>query len=214
MMSTKALQSRFHQTLTVLFLFIIFIPSLKMFFTPEADRSRVEKRRLAEHPVPPRSLAQITAFFSEMELYLGDHFGYREFFIKRYHREMKKRFGKIGNESNVLLGKNGWFFYSGEDQVEDYLGHLKLSEKQLNTWVAERKRRAMWCKQRGIEYFLVVPPNKQSIYSEYLPPKVGPFKGTTRFEQLLDLSAQNPLALSGRPQSTVAASQERKGTFL
>lgn len=192
-MNTTALQSHFHKTLTILFLLIIFIPSLKMFFTPQADWSRVEKRRLAEHPAPPRSLAQMTIYFSGIEEYLGDHFGYREFLIKRYHREMKKRFGKIGNESNVLLGEKGWFFYSAGDQIEDYLGHLKLSEKQLNNWVAERKRRAVWCKQRGIEYFLVVPPNKQNIYPEYLPPKVAPFKGTSRFEQLLDLSGQNHL---------------------
>ncbi len=192
-MSTTALQSHFHKTLTVVFLLIIFIPSLKMLFTPQADWSRVEKRKLAEHPIPPQSLGQLTVYFSEIEEYLGDHFGYRELLIKRYHREMKKRFAKTGNESKVLLGEKGWFFYSAEDEIEDYQGHLKLSEKQLNNWVAERKRRAVWCKQRGIEYFLVVPPNKQNIYPEYLPPKVAAFKGTTRFEQLLNLSEHSPL---------------------
>lgn len=192
-MSTTALQSHFHKTLTVLFLLIIFIPSLKMLFTPQAVWSRVEKRKLAEHPIPPQSLGQLTVYFSEIEEYLGDHFGYREFLIKRYHREMKKRFAKTGKESKVLLGEKGWFFYSAEDEIEDYQGHLKLSEKQLNNWVAERKRRAVWCKLRGIEYFLVVPPNKQNIYPEYLPPKVAALKGTTRFEQLLNLSEHSPL---------------------
>lgn len=192
-MSATTLQSHFHKTLTILFLLIICIPSVKMFLSPEAYWSRVERRRLAERPPPPRSLSQLSAFFSGIEAYLGDHFGYREFLIHRYHREMTKRFGKIGNESKVLLGKDGWFFYTDGEQMEDYMGHLKLSEKQLTALVAERQRRATWCRQRGIEYIMVVPPNKQSIYPEYLPPQTAPFKGTSRFEQLLDFTNKSPL---------------------
>ncbi len=187
-MSATALQSYFHKTLTVLFLLIILLPAIKMLFSPESDWSRAEKRKLAESPPPPRSLHQLPTFFSGLDAYLGDHFGYREALIHRYHREMKKHFGKIGKESKVLLGKNGWYFYSAEEQMEDYLGLIKASEKQLKTWVAERQRRALWCRQRGIAYILVIPPNKHSIYPEFLPENIAPFKGTSRFEQLIEFT--------------------------
>lgn len=187
------MQAHFHQALVFLFLLIIFTPPVKMLCSPAGEWSRVEKRRLKELPEPPRSIWQVTAYFAGVEAYFADHFGYRELLIQRYHREMKKRFGIVGKETNVVLGGNGWYFHTGSEQMEDYLGHLKLSEKQLETWVAERRARAEWCRQRGIVYLLVVPPSKQSIYPEFLPAQVGPYKGTTRFEQLLAYAQADPL---------------------
>jgi alginate O-acetyltransferase complex protein AlgJ len=192
-MSITALQSHYHKTLTVLFILIICMPSAKMIFSPAADWSKAEKRKLAVRPDAPRSLLQIPGFFSGLETYLSDHFGYREYLINRYHREMKKRFGKFGKESNVLLGRDGWYFYAAEAQIEDYTGQLKLSENQLQSWVAERQRRALWCRQRGIEYLLVVPPEKQNIYPEFFPKNIAPSKGTSRFEQLTAFLETAPL---------------------
>lgn len=192
-MNAMTVRSHFHKALIVFFLLIIFTPSVKMFFSPEKDWSRVEKRRLKEFPEPPRSILHLSNYFAGIEAYFADHFGYRELLIHRYHREMKKRFGIFGKESQVVLGSSGWYFHSGGEQMEDYFGHLKLSKKQLDSWVAERRARAAWCRQRGIEYLLVIPPSKQSIYPEFLPAQIGPYKGISRFEQLLQHTRENPL---------------------
>ena len=69
----------------------------------------------------------------------------------------------------VVVGKNGWLFYSGENNIkiatEEYPdfdeGELKdICQKQIET----QQRLA----EQGIEYVLILPPSKVSIYPEYL----------------------------------------------
>ncbi len=69
----------------------------------------------------------------------------------------------------VIFGKNGWMFFQSGNIIERHRGILKLTDKQIETFLNIQKERKEWFLSQGIEYFLVIAPNKESIYPEYLP---------------------------------------------
>ncbi len=192
-MTTPTTRNLFQKTFITLFIIGISAPALWMTLLPAEPWSITEKRKLAELPSVPVALSEVPEFFSKSEQYLLDHFGFRDFLIMRYYREIKKRFGISGMDSRVLLGNDGWFYYIAEGQLEDYLGKSRLSKNQLKEWIKERNRRYQWLKQRNIEYLLIIPPGKQTIYPEHLPDGLGQINNTSRLDQLVEYHNRNPL---------------------
>ncbi len=75
----------------------------------------------------------------------------------------------------VEKGREGWLFLKeevpGRNELLQSLGirpYLAFEEKM---WQLIFAQRAAWTKAQGMEYVLVVAPNKTSIYPEYLPPR-------------------------------------------
>lgn len=192
-MRTAILEKTFNSAIVLLFLGLIFIPPVKMFLSPDKTFSQTEKRKLSDFPAAPGSFVELKSYFKGIDSYLNDHFGYRDFFIQRYQTEISKRFGKTGLESKVQLGRDGWYYYTAEKQLEDFQGELTLSDTALENWIEERNKRKAWLSSLGIEYLLMAPPGKHSIYPEHLPTVIRDRKGTSRFEQLLAYTADKPL---------------------
>ncbi|RLA10981.1 MAG: hypothetical protein DRQ60_10520 [Gammaproteobacteria bacterium] len=165
------------------FFLLIFTSPIVMLLTPQAQWSFNENRALAAIPHFPRNWDEWQHLGEGVENYFSDHFGYREWQIRRYNRELKKRFNKTIT-SNVLVGEQGWLYFTKNELIEDYLGEKPLSNTQieeiLNKWA---KREADFA-ARGIRYLLVVAPNKQSIYPEYMPSQLLGRNGTTRLDQI------------------------------
>ena len=170
--------------LIVLFLGFIFIPLLLAVTQPDKIFSEEEKRPLAEFPKVRSGAGTVVDFARRFDTYYQDHFGLREFFIRRYHREMKKRFDGVG-ASDVVVGKDGWLYYSGEGALDDLMGRLRLTGEQLNLLSERVESNRGWLTQQGIRYLTVVSPNKQTIYPEFLPDYYQQGKKETRYDQVL-----------------------------
>ncbi len=192
-MKTLSIEKIFNALIIFMFLSLIFIPPSKMLLSPQVRWSQSEKRKLAELPQAPDSIHEIKNYFTQLDAYLRDHFGYRDFLITRYYREMSKRFGQTGLDSKVLQGKDGWYFFTAHNQLNDFLGKVPLPQDKLNAFITEHNQRYNWLASLGIEYLLMAPPGKHTIYPEYLPEEVQKMRGTTRFEQLINETADNPL---------------------
>lgn len=178
------LNNIFKQILIVAFFIIIFAPSLKMIVEENALFSVAEKRTLAKFPLVPKNISQIQSFFSGMDQYLDDHFGFREWMVFRYQRELRKRFGDARNTAEVLKGENNWYFYTGNEMLEDFIGRNLRSDAELRDWIRSYREKKEWLENRGIHYLLIVPPNKTSIYSEFVGEPWSTNRGVTRFSQL------------------------------
>ena len=70
---------------------------------------------------------------------------------------------------DVLRGTDGWYYYQGEDLVDDRLGFKRLSDQRLRDWQDLLEKRRDWLAARGIRYLVVIAPNKESVHSEHLP---------------------------------------------
>jgi hypothetical protein len=92
---------------------------------------------------------------------------------------------------DVVIGRQGWLFYGGQYEIEQYLGLRPLSDPQIGAIVGELEREWKFLRSRGIAFVFVIAPNKSSIYPEYLPDglhRIGP----TPADQLMSALAQRP----------------------
>ena len=104
--------------ITIGFFVLISLPVLSLFinFTPEQVLN--EKRNLAKIPKP--SLKTIFFFPKRFETYFNDNFGFRAFLIRCY-TYFKINLLKSSQVSKVVIGKDGWLFFAGDDVINDYV---------------------------------------------------------------------------------------------
>jgi hypothetical protein len=174
-----------------LFAMLLCVPLVLAVAGPSQVYSQAEKRFLANFPEFRLKGGDITALTRAIDTYYQDHFGLREFLIHRYHREMNKRFA-AASAPDVITGKDGWLFYSGERVLEDLIGQHPLSREQLALLAARIRDTRDWLGQKGISYLPVVAPNKQSIYPEYLPDHYQQARKTTRLDQAFAALSRDP----------------------
>lgn len=95
--------------------------------------------------------------------------------------------GTYMESTQVLLGKNNWLFYKTEldgHPLWDYMGINQFSEEQLAAMAENLTRtRDYFEKERDIDFFVTVLPNKEMIYEENMPDTVARVNEVSRAEQ-------------------------------
>jgi len=111
---------------------------------------------------------------------------------------------------NVLIGNNDWLYYTGENNLQDYECSMPFTNAELETI---RTRLLDWQSQlqeRGIRFYVVIAPNKESIYPQYLPGQVRAGLRACRIDQVLDVlgdTSLNVLDLRDALQSAAQTAQ-------
>ena len=143
-----------------------------------------------------RTLAQKPDMFDPRgyENYLNDNFAFKNSLVAVDC--LYKRIFKTSSSNQVVLGEDGWLFYTVPDAPEwdpiaTYMGLNRFSDEQLlllkDKFVCFDQR----LKEIGTDFFLVIPPNKHTVYSEYLPKYVRERAKETRMAQLIDYLQMN-----------------------
>ncbi len=126
-------------------------------------------------------------------------------------RHLGSEAGSGTGPSRVLVGRDGWLFYDGDDAIEDYRGTNLFSEAELARWKQVLTERRDWLAKRGIRYVFVVAPNKPAIYSEYLPRSINRVTEQTRLGQLADyLARESDLTFINLTDAILQAKTERR----
>lgn len=112
--------------------------------------------------------------------------------VRKYEYQL---FG-IVNNGNVLVGKEKFLFEmrneeTGYDYLKDYMGRSAFTKEESAAIFAELARRQAAYAETGTEYLLVIIPNAQSVYSEYMPGYIGSISKNTRLSQLSEYLVQN-----------------------
>lgn len=183
-MNLEKLNKSFNIITIAVFFSIIFAPCTWMIYGPETVFSYTEKRQLAVFPQFPDNLSGIRKFFSDTDSYLNDHFGFREWMVYRYQREVKKRFDDVERITKVMKGLNNWYFFTGDSMLKDFAGRHLRRDSKLNEWLAAYRAKQRWIEKQGIRYLLITPPNKMTVYGELLGDPWISQRGLTRLSQL------------------------------
>lgn len=164
-----------------LFMGIVFLGTW-LHWDPAVSR---ENRNLAKLPAMPRNFQEAKTFSDQVMVFYRDHFGFRNALIRtvalgKYHG--------LGPEVNdrIIVGKQGWLFYSKDEKFLADRGLDPFSEADLNAWENLLEKRWRWFADRGIPFLVVIPPDKQTIYPEYLPDDFRGFPTPSRLDQLID----------------------------
>lgn len=152
-----------------LFCTLLLLPIIK--FDAKSEISKKENRKLAVFPALFETSTVNWKYFSQINDYLQDRFGFRNELININTKIQYEVLGRRGN-SRALFGKDGWIFYIDPNYGNNYADFMKqnLVDKQtVEKFVKELKTRADWCKQNGIQFIFVLTPNKHSVYPEFYP---------------------------------------------
>ena len=80
--------------------------------------------------------------------------------------------------NDVVMGKDDWFFYKGkqdqiEDPLSDYTGANLFTEEQLMRIADNMTASYETAKAAGAGFVVVLAPNKERIYHDYMPEDYG-----------------------------------------
>ncbi len=172
----------FHRVLfVVLFFVLIALPAVdaQLKFLPQTEST--EKRNLAKRPV--LDIKRLSSFPGEFEQYFNDHFGLRNNLV-RWYSLLQFKWLKISPHPLVVVGEKGWLFYGDEPTISDYRGLLSYSEAELVQIQQRLDRDTATLRNQGIKFLIVVCPNKDTIYPEFMPDNITRVKESRRLDQL------------------------------
>lgn len=205
-------ESRVNLMTATIFFVALFLPLLgKTFPALNPTREIVEKRELATAPAFDR--AEISTFAGQYESYFNDHFGFRNALIHANNLVKLKVF-QVSGSPKVLAGRRGWLYYTGNHVIEDLRGLNPLSSADLNQWRSVLEDKQNWLAARGIDYLLVIAPNKAAVYPEFLPRGLGPVGNETPVDQLVTYLRQYTRINVIDLRESLLAQKERGPLFL
>ena len=173
--------------LIILFLALLYVPALASLIAGDRIKSaNLENRPLAQWPT--FSLENISKLPHKYELYYDDNLPFRDqlIFVRAlinktlYNRDIRQE---------VVYGKDGWLFYSARsdgDAIADYRGEDLFTREELRQISVDLRKTRDALKKQGSDFVLMIAPNKERIYSEYMPDRFGAPAEEYAAKQLVD----------------------------
>ena len=181
--TSSKLKSCTNICLFVVFMAFLWLPTLDTFLHFDHSRIPGENRLPAEFPKIKPGSGGLKGFFTGLEDYFNDHFGFRKLLIWSYRGCTFHIFHDEKGHEAVIAGNEGWLYFNENQMVEHYRGTLLFTPDQLQDWKALLEHYRDSLAQRGIKFLFVVVPDKQSIYPEYLPSWMNKVSPETKLDQ-------------------------------
>lgn len=152
----------------ILFFVICSAPFWSMSFYKGNTESN-ENRNMAAFP--EFSLRHIKSFINGVNGYVFDHHAFRPELSKAYMSFMLHVMNESPMPQNVVLGKDGWYFLGNyySDIFNESLGIVSLDLAAIDKSCVNIYQMKQFCDSLGIGFYFAIAPNKEIMYSEYLP---------------------------------------------
>lgn len=155
-----------------------------------------ENRTLASRP--ELSLATIEDYPQAYEDYYNDHLPFKNEVVNLKMKADYKLFHEIESKK-VLLGKDNWLFYksageadlSDEQPIADYQGINIYSEEEMKDIAENITAVESYLERSGIGFSVLICPNKEHIYSEYMPDEIIKVNDVCKVDILVDYLHEN-----------------------
>lgn len=154
----------------------------------ESDMGTDENRALAEFP--RLSLKTLEEYPAQLDSYINDHAAFRNRFLA-LNAALNLDLFDYPDSTQVLKGKDGWYFYTAGSSLADCLGINRYPCPVLEAITGHIQRAADYFESQGIDFIVVLPPSKESVYREYLPNSCKQISSPTRSEELISYIRAN-----------------------
>jgi hypothetical protein len=149
-------------------------------------------------------------YFSD---YFNDHFGLRKQLIVANRWLRFKLFGVSPNKA-ISIGKENWLFYTPDVNYIDSVNAQGFSDSELeqirNNLIGIQKE----FEKRGIKFYFLVAPNKQSIYPEFLPSYMKKVRPDSRLDQLSRFLEKEEKINFINPKKELIEAKKEKNVYL
>ncbi len=170
---------------TIIFAIIIALPLLSSVIPLLPQNQNTENRTLKTSPSIPESITAIQSYPKEFESFFNDQFEGRSLLFDLNMTIKSKLSSKPFKDNSLLIGKDGWYFSNFQKVVDDYRAVRPFTSIEINSIVNQLLDAKNELNERGIKYYLLVVPNKHTIYNDKLPEYVRKIGEKSRFEQLV-----------------------------
>ncbi len=147
----------------------------------------MENRTLAPLPSIPNNPGQFAKWPGEFSAYFEDRFGLRSEMIHAAYFLRDTLPDYSGWSGTVLRGEDGWMYLASggrDDTIDQWRGVLNMSDAEQDLAIAKLKAWNAWLAERDIFFLIVTPPNKVSLYPEYLPAHIKPVIKTPHLDPI------------------------------
>lgn len=86
----------------------------------------------------------------------------------------------------TVIGKDRWLIYTAEGSIDDYQHVNAFSEADLMCLQQDLDMLNESLRKKGIKFLVVIPPNKNTIYPEYVPKEIPIAVAPSRYDQLVE----------------------------
>ena len=117
-------------------------------------------------------------FVEEYEATL-EEYGYSLFMCDNCGKTKKDNFvGKLIDDNFsppyvyngiTVLGRSNWLFYSNENSLDYFCGKNILSDTEMAEYAVSINTLQSLCDEQNKELYFLIVPNKEEVYSEYMP---------------------------------------------
>ena len=198
--------------IAALFILFLFLPLLAGLLERIGPSPLNEKRLQASLPALKGTLKDLAAFPRQFEAYYNDHFGFRASLIRGFNY-VKVFWFHSSPTDTVLVGKNGWLFYWDENSRNSYCRRNPFSPRTELLLKGYLRMMKDWLDSRGSKLFVIVAPNKGTIYPEYLPSTISRSAGPSNLDRLLAIGKEAGLPIIDVRQELQQAKREKKVFF-
>jgi hypothetical protein len=143
-----------------------------------------ENRNWAMAPAWSSFSASPREFFKKTGDYALDHFGLRSTFI-RLHNVLKYVVFRTSPTPMVMLGKDRWLFFAGQESVPFYRNANPFPKGEVERLSVQFEKTQAWLTKRHIRFVVFIPPDPPTVYGEKIYPWAKPEPGPTRRDVLI-----------------------------
>ena len=192
--------ARAQRVFAAVFLLLLMLPMATRLAGWDNQVALLEQREPAAFPPRPHTREALQAWPQAFDRWLLDRSGLRSALVFA-GSWIELNLLRQSSNPDVVPGRDGWLFYAGDRAFEQLRGHDLITPAQLDRWIDRMQQRRDWLAARGIAFLIVIVPNKERVYPEFLPAGVGapaavsrPIQLATRLRErrsdlpLLDLS--------------------------
>jgi alginate O-acetyltransferase complex protein AlgJ len=134
-----------------------------------------------------RSVSDALEVPERLNGYYSDRFGLRDVMLHLWQVLLLKSL-HISSEAAVVLGRDGWYYYTDDFLNDRFLGIAELPAEQVDRAYATVRESTAEVRRAGAKVYLVIAPDKETIYPEYLPGTLGGLDTGVQIRQLLGFS--------------------------
>jgi len=120
---------------------------------------------------------------------ISTDFRWRRSLISLYTSFRLKLGDRVYNET--LVGKDGWFFYTDDFSIDDYQKIIEFRPNKLARLQKRLDRLNADLKAEGVILLVVIPPDKSTIYPQYMPGAIPVVGQKSRLDQFIEYMKLN-----------------------
>lgn len=180
--------------LVVVFISLLILPTLIYKLDGENLEQSTENRVLKEKP--SISINNIMRYPKEYEEYYIDNLAFKSSLV-RLNSIIKYEVLNTSPAKYVIKGTEGWLFYNSkyksndDDTLADYQRTNKYTKEEKEARKNILLDREKFLREQGIEMYMLIPPNKSQVYSEFMPNKFKKISGNSKVEDMIDYLREN-----------------------